>query len=118
MAGLGGALEPDLGLAAVGGDSAAEPIGLAEVEGGVAVALGGERPPDGDGTGVVALLPRLDAGLHAAGAGVAASAAAQSIAATTLAVHARILKAASSCCSPTLSSRGRVNKVVPPLTNI
>ena len=63
MALVGGALEPGLGRAQVDGDAAPEAIGLAEVEGGVGIAFLGERAPDGDGAVIIALLPRLDAGL-------------------------------------------------------
>ena len=43
----------------------AQAIGLAEVEGGVGIALVGQRAPDRDRGGVIALLPRLDPGAHA-----------------------------------------------------
>ena len=63
MALVGGGFEPALCLGAVGGNAATETECLAQVEGGVGIALVGKVAPDRHGPGVVALLPGFDAGL-------------------------------------------------------
>ena len=55
-----GPLQPSLGLCEIERYAATEPVGLAEVERGVGVALFRQRPPDRDGAGGIAFLPGID----------------------------------------------------------
>ena len=57
--------EPQLRSSQVERNPASEPVGLPQIECRVGVAARGQRPPDGDGSAIVGLLPRLDARLHA-----------------------------------------------------
>ena len=45
-------------------DAAAEPVGMAEIEGGIGIAARRQRLPRCDGAVIVAMLPGLDSGLH------------------------------------------------------
>ncbi len=60
-----GSLEQGLRLGEIDRHSLAQPIGLAAIERGIGVALRGERPPRRDRGGMVAPLPRFDAGPNA-----------------------------------------------------
>jgi hypothetical protein len=57
---IGGFFEPALGGCEIGRDAAAEPIGLAEVELRVGIAVRRERRPDRDRLGIVRVLPGID----------------------------------------------------------
>ena len=63
----GGSAQPGRGCRNVGWNASAEPIGLAQIERGIRIAVLGEWPPDRHSLGIIALLPSFYASLHGLG---------------------------------------------------